>query len=65
MMTRTSHQRRLTDLEAAALHMAIRDRFGNEKHPIELTLGDENGQPFVTIGRGDDEIKIHFLEVVE
>jgi hypothetical protein len=59
--------RTLNELEASALQMAIQDRplLDHKNAPIVLLLGEESGQPFVAIGRGDNVVKIHFEEAVE
>jgi hypothetical protein len=40
--------------------MALRERPFGESDPVIVRLGTESGTPFVAIGRGIDEVIIHF-----
>jgi hypothetical protein len=59
-VTRNTHSRVLNRLESQAVEMALRERPFSESDPIIVRLGDEEGTPFIAIGRGIDEIIIHF-----
>lgn len=61
-ITFVSHVRELNDLESRAVELAVapRDVLGGER-ALVVSLGDENGEPFVEISRGPHSpVKIVF-----
>jgi len=59
-LIRNTHARVLNRLESQAVEMALRERPLSENDPVIIRLGTESGVPFVALGRGVDEIIIHF-----
>jgi hypothetical protein len=62
-ITTVSHIRILNDLEAQAVLMALQNRLSTDSTKIVMSLGDENGVPFIAVRRGEissPEVTIKF-----
>jgi hypothetical protein len=64
-IVRKTHHRVLNSLEAQAVDMTVNGFFPHENMPLEFTLGEEGGKPFVDVERGSKAIRIHFEDKVE